>query len=153
MLIKITFSASVYDWRLARKSGKKPGEYYTVNPEKTLQRFLVSFSVVRNWYKFISPSKDHNLKTINTMRFVFMILVVIVHTMFFQNSLPISNPDFMEVNYHKITSMFLINGTILMQSFFCVSGFLLGYFFFKYVDGEKFTWSYFWVGLIYRYLR
>lgn len=153
LLIMVTFSASIYDWHLQRKLEKKPAEHYTVLPDTILKRLMVSFSIVRNWYKFIGPSNDHSLKTINTMRFAFMLLVVAVHTMFFHNSLPVLNPDFMEQRYHQLSSMFLINGTILMQSFFCVSGFLLGYFFFKYVDGEKFRWSYFWIGLIYRYLR
>lgn len=55
--------------------------------------------------------------------------------------------------FHEILPMLLLNGSVVIQTFFLISGFLLSIQFLKLKLKTKFHISYLWKAIIYRYLR
>lgn len=60
---------------------------------------LVTFSLLRNWYRLNSKSKNEismDLRPIHAIRFLSMVLVIMSHCALFINVLPVLNPQYME---------------------------------------------------------
>ncbi|XP_065086712.1 nose resistant to fluoxetine protein 6-like [Ochlerotatus camptorhynchus] len=101
------------------------------------QMFLVSFSVLRNWYRMTSRSEDplsKDLRFLQAIRFFTMYLVVSGHSALIFFILPTQNASKKEMLYHKIGTMILTGGVQITQTFFLISGFLLSVFVMNYAE-------------------
>lgn len=119
-------------------------------------RLILAFSVPRNWYRLNSKPKDEksrDLRYIQGLRFTTIFLVVYGHAVITYGFAPAVNTEYIEEQYHSFIDMLVINGMNVVQTFFAISGFLMGLQFIEMTDGKKFRFSYFWVGIIYRWIR
>ncbi|XP_045487681.1 nose resistant to fluoxetine protein 6 [Pieris rapae] len=93
--------------------------------------YLLCFSVRRNCHKlFISYANfdedQERLKSIHGIRMLTIVGVVGLHSVLITITTP-ANTRFIENLYDNIINYVYINGTIVVQSFFVMAGFLLAY--------------------------
>ncbi|XP_063697875.1 nose resistant to fluoxetine protein 6-like [Culicoides brevitarsis] len=150
------------------------GTYFdkSMNPKETMDhykkdvenvglgtRVLLSFSLPRNWYRLVTPSKTtigRDLRYVQGLRVVTMFGVVYGHVFLGYNFAPAINPEYIEQRYHSIWSMVMLNGMTVVQTFFTISGFLLTVQFVEMTQQfKRQNWnpSYFWIAIFYRYIR
>lgn len=62
------------------------------------QKFLVSFSVIRNWYLLSAPTRQdmRDLRSISAVRIWTMIAIIYGHCSWFTIAVPIQNPIYVE---------------------------------------------------------
>lgn len=88
------------------------------------------------------------------MKFGLSCGVILIHTVVMFNMFTAQNPQYLELHFHRIISMLIINGLTVVQTYFTIGGFLLAYQFCKNKDREgKFDGGYFWRTLFNRILR
>ncbi|KAJ8717588.1 hypothetical protein PYW07_005518 [Mythimna separata] len=107
-------------------------EIYCGDRKDCFFRFLLCFSIRRNWRKLLAPVAQNQdprlrrLKSLHGVRALSMIFVIMAHSLlgcvWF-----IENADFLEKMYHNEIIKAFEGGTIIMQTFFVMSGFLLIY--------------------------
>ncbi|KAJ8717610.1 hypothetical protein PYW07_005540 [Mythimna separata] len=143
---------------LANIIGSICDRYLDKGKERGGLKFLYHFSIYRNWKKFVAPAgenRDPRFKTlsgIHGVRAINICLVVIAHACYVSGALLV-NPklieDWFDVKFFNI----FMNGSVVMQSFFLVSSFLLVYNWL--IDSEKrpLSWSMLPQQIIMRWLR
>lgn len=118
---------------------------------------LTSFSLVRNWYRLVSRSKDQlneDLKFFQAIRFFTFCLVVVGHCSDLFNATSIANTQDREEEYYNPLSHILINGSLIVQSFFEMSGFLLSiHFCTNQAKMKKISWVAVFATVAFRYIR
>lgn len=80
-------------------------------------------------------------------------MVVQGHVYFTASICPVANTEFIEEMYYHVSDTFVLSGMNVVQTFFAISGFLMGMQFFELTKRRKFNFNYFWVAIIYRYIR
>ncbi|XP_059046939.1 nose resistant to fluoxetine protein 6-like [Achroia grisella] len=146
IIIALNIIGSLYDSKVKNKEGKG-------NP------FLLAFSVRKNWKKLIASSdrgmdpRLDRLKLFNALRALTMVLVFFSHASLAMSYSYISNPLFVEKAYEDPMKHLLFNGTLVTQSFFVMSAFLLAYNLQIYSEKHPITWVQFPKGILLRYLR
>ncbi|XP_055629971.1 nose resistant to fluoxetine protein 6-like [Toxorhynchites rutilus septentrionalis] len=151
--------STFYDYTLKRKYSPeiRSSEYYRVPVRRGLSQKLVAFSVSRNWQTLVAKRKttlSKDLRFIQSARFLVMYLVIAGHCMLFNCIFPLLNPEYVEVNYRRLVTMIIFNGTTVIQTYFTISGFLLAVQFTNYFEKNKaFTARDFFASILYRYLR
>ncbi|XP_050342587.1 nose resistant to fluoxetine protein 6-like [Nymphalis io] len=118
-LIIINCFSSIYDIVLVRRKNYKGN------------RFLMCFSIPHNYSKLLSSyknfdSREERLKSFHGLRTITIICVIFCHS-FLPIAIGPENPRFIEMQYENIFHLLFINGTLLVQSFFVMSGCLLAY--------------------------
>lgn len=119
-------------------------------------RLALAFSVPRNWYRLHARPKTQmarDLRYIQGLRFTTIFLVVYGHAIIVYGFSPVSNTEFIEEQYYHFWDMIQVNGMNVVQTFFAIGGFLMGVQFFALTEKRKFNFSYFWVAMLYRYIR
>lgn len=118
---------------------------------------LTSFSLVRNWYRLVSRSKDQlneDLKFFQAIRFFTFCLVVVGHCGDLFTASSFANTQDREAEYYSPLGHVLINGSIIVQSFFEMSGFLLSiHFCTTQAKMKRISWIAILVTVGYRYIR
>ncbi|KAL0870187.1 hypothetical protein ABMA27_006332 [Loxostege sticticalis] len=103
---------------------------FTRDRAKPGNKFLLSFACRVNWNRLVAPpSPDPNslaLQSLNGVRFLTCLLIIFIHVPL-SAFIAIENPDFIEKSYDSPGFYLLYNGTLITQSFFLMSGFLLAY--------------------------
>lgn len=94
-----------------------------------------------------------DLRPINAMRFLTMFCVILGHCVLLMNSLPTSNPQYMEQNYYRVITQLLINGPTVIQTFFVITGYMLSTQFMQLRANTTFRLRHLWHAIVYRYLR
>ncbi|EAT32954.1 AAEL014803-PA, partial [Aedes aegypti] len=122
------------------------------------QSFLVSFSILRNWYRLTSRSVDplsRDLRFLQAIRFFTMYLVISGHSALVFFVLPTQNASKKEMLYHKIGTMIMTGGAQITQTFLAISGFLLTVLVMKYAEKRQSKPGIFFLlkATIYRYIR
>ncbi|XP_021697471.1 nose resistant to fluoxetine protein 6 [Aedes aegypti] len=122
------------------------------------QSFLVSFSILRNWYRLTSRSEDpfsRDLRFLQAIRFFTMYLVISGHSALVFFVLPTQNASKKEMLYHKIGTMILTGGVQITQTFLAISGFLLTVLVMKYAEKRQSKPGILFLlkATIYRYIR
>ncbi|KPJ04118.1 Nose resistant to fluoxetine protein 6 [Papilio xuthus] len=144
-LFLITFNVigSVYDFFIKGKEGNK---------------WLLCFSIKQNWRKLTAPTskvakrRNSRLLGVNGMRLISSVLVVAFHSM-----LPFmiagDNTKKVEDSYNSILYHLLFDGSVLVQTFFVISGCMLAYNLDMFVPKEKLNWKIIPYGTYLRWLR
>lgn len=60
---------------------------------------MVTFSLVRNWYRLTGDSNDEiarDLRPLNALKFITMYGVMLAHVAIFMSVVPVLNPEFLE---------------------------------------------------------
>ncbi|XP_061720716.1 nose resistant to fluoxetine protein 6-like [Cydia pomonella] len=93
-------------------------------------RYVLCFSVRRNWQRLAAPGSSspmqRRIKSIHSFRTITALLVIIGHSPI-PSLLVGKDPQFMEETYHNISFHLFFNGTLIVQTFFMISGFLMAY--------------------------
>ncbi|XP_065334465.1 nose resistant to fluoxetine protein 6-like [Cloeon dipterum] len=88
------------------------------------QEILMAFSACTNLEKLNKPDPTDDLGILHGLRLFSMVFIILGHRCLFSYGGPFFNPEFLEERYRKIEDMFLLNGTLLVDTFFVLSGFL-----------------------------
>uniref|UniRef100_A0A182P598 Acyltransferase 3 domain-containing protein n=1 Tax=Anopheles epiroticus TaxID=199890 RepID=A0A182P598_9DIPT len=130
----IVLASSVYDFRCKTTHGL---DHYKQDLPSTKQMYLVSFSIIRNWYRITSRGDDplsHDLRYIHTIRMIVFMGVTFGHVSFYaqpRTALTI------EDRYSDLATMIVINGTQIVTTFFAISAMMLVLFFVQKVEETK----------------
>ncbi|XP_068620640.1 nose resistant to fluoxetine protein 6-like [Battus philenor] len=132
--------------------------FFVPNKDSKGNKVLLCFSVKRNWKKLVAISGNgpdprlKRLKGFNGLRTLSIIIVIIEHAL-----LPIvissENPHDFERKYYNIVSHLFIDGALVVQTFFVMSGCLLAYNLDVFAEKRKITWVMIPKGIILRWLR
>ncbi|RZB39911.1 nose resistant to fluoxetine protein 6-like [Asbolus verrucosus] len=88
----------------------------------------MSFSVWNNLKKLSSETENHDgLHCIHGIKVISMFLIIMGHRIMFIIGSPIVNPNFVEEMYGKLETSVLLNGPIIVDTFFNITGFLSCY--------------------------
>ncbi|XP_050668260.1 nose resistant to fluoxetine protein 6-like [Leptidea sinapis] len=122
-------------------------------------KYLLAFSIKKNWSKLVAPSgigpepRLERLKSINAIRTLTMVCVVLSHTILMAVFSYVENPHKVEEGYGKPEMFLVYNGTLTTCTFFMLSGFLLTYNFVIYTETHRVSYSYILNGLLLRWIR
>ncbi|CAG9772712.1 unnamed protein product [Ceutorhynchus assimilis] len=106
--------------------GKDPYKYMQIKGK--FHDIIMCFSFPINFKKFTSESRNTDgLDCIAGMRVYSMVLIIVLHRIMFEFGSPMVNPKYVEKLYTKFETTLLLNGPILVESFFTISGFLATY--------------------------
>ncbi|CAH2042014.1 unnamed protein product, partial [Iphiclides podalirius] len=116
------------------------------NKEIKGNRFLLCFSIKYNWKKLVAPPADgpearlKRFKGFNGLRTISIIIVIMEHSL-----LPLvvssQNPHNFERKYYNMICHIFIDGALVVQTFFLMSGCLLSYNLELIAEKRKITWS------------
>ncbi|KAG5885178.1 hypothetical protein JTB14_000941 [Gonioctena quinquepunctata] len=115
-------SASVYDY----VTGQDDLAQYKLS--SNLHESILCFSFQRNFKKLTSVSTGGGeLDCIAGMKVYSMILIILLHRNMFDFGAAVSNIETIEEYYSRFELTFILNGPILVDTFFTISGFLATY--------------------------
>ncbi|KAJ8716985.1 hypothetical protein PYW08_005384 [Mythimna loreyi] len=121
-------------------------------------QFLYYFSISRNWKKFVAPACEgqdprfNGLKGIHGIRAINIAAVVLTHASF-RYAMLLVNPRFLEGMFEKTYVTMFMNGSMIMQTFFIVSSFLLVYNWLIGSETRPLSWSMLPQQVVMRWLR
>lgn len=159
VIFLLVIFSSLYDRILRNTTSLNADNHYKNSPLLKMHQTLTLFSIRRNWYILSAPAKAEvrDLRFIQAIRTLTMFGVVIGHCGWFSIILPSYNPIFIEdvrtfyyffpvlfyflkfffQIYSNISSMLVVNGINLVQSFFVIGGFLTAFLFMVHAEEEK----------------
>ncbi|XP_059480960.1 nose resistant to fluoxetine protein 6-like isoform X2 [Neocloeon triangulifer] len=89
---------------------------------------VMSFSAVANIGKLLAHKKSPDgLDCIHGLKLMSVFLIIMGHRLMFNLGSPLINTEFIEGFYGRIDAMILLNGPIVVDTFFTISGFLVCY--------------------------
>ncbi|KAJ8716987.1 hypothetical protein PYW08_005386 [Mythimna loreyi] len=138
--------------------GSHCDHYLYKGKEQGALKFLYYFSIMRNWKKFVAPAGEGQdprfkaLKGIHGIRAITILAVVVVHSSFRYGMLVV-NPEYLVGFYENTFVTMLMSGSLVMQSFFIVSAFLLVYNWLIHLENVPLSWSMLPQQIIMRWLR
>ncbi|XP_072940809.1 nose resistant to fluoxetine protein 6-like [Epargyreus clarus] len=142
LIILLNVIGSLYDF------------YYVKEGEGN--RFLLCFSLKRNWKKLMSQGTgDQNrerLKGFNGLRALSIMIVILSHAPMLIVLIP-ENPHGLEKTYYDISFHIFYNGTLIVQTFFMMTGCLMAYNVRAYAEKNELTWTMIPKGIMLRWLR
>lgn len=95
----------------------------------------------------------HEFRHIQAVRYMTMFIIIYGHINIGYNG-PVLNPEYHEERFHIPFYHIFLNGTMVVQTFFFISGFLLAVHFIEELMHKRpYNFKYFWIAVIYRYLR
>ncbi|XP_035910418.1 nose resistant to fluoxetine protein 6-like [Anopheles stephensi] len=154
LIVVLVISSTCYDRYTSKQLGN---EHYKKDVPCRKTMVLTSFSLVRNWYRLVSRSKDQlneDLKFFQAIRFFTFCLVVVGHCGDLFTTTSFANTQDREAEYYNPLGHILINGSLIVQSFFEMSGFLLSiHFLTTQAKLKKVSWAAIFVTVAYRYIR
>uniref|UniRef100_A0A182QII7 Acyltransferase 3 domain-containing protein n=1 Tax=Anopheles farauti TaxID=69004 RepID=A0A182QII7_9DIPT len=130
----IVLGSSLYDFRCKTSHGLN---HYKQDLPGAKQMYLVSFSIIRNWYRITSRGDDqlsHDLRYIHTIRMIVFMGVTLGHVVFYAQP---RTAFTIENRYSELSTMIIINGTQIVTTFFSISAMLLVLFFMQKVEETK----------------
>ncbi|XP_050523734.1 nose resistant to fluoxetine protein 6-like [Daktulosphaira vitifoliae] len=145
----LSFVSTAYDLFTSMSSFR---EFQLPEKSKTHQ-VLQSFSLSRNVRKLLTfPKTSDNLECIHGLKFISTCFIIVGHRFMFSLGAPIMNTEFIETFYSKLEAMVILNGPILVDTFFIISGFLACYLLLEHIQNHPKTYR---ISLFYihRYVR
>ncbi|KAH8236990.1 hypothetical protein KR038_001983 [Drosophila bunnanda] len=127
-IVLLTFCSSIYDYCISNRDTQMTKNFYRKHLKSRKQQFLTSFSLARNYYRLTAPhttdfAKD--LSFFDGFRMVGVVIVILAHTLMVFMTTAIENPEFYEQFIYSFWSSITQNGSVAIQIFFVMSGFLL----------------------------
>ncbi|XP_065370013.1 nose resistant to fluoxetine protein 6-like [Calliphora vicina] len=154
VIIILNILSSLYDFclKLQQPEENQTNDFYKINPQQTVSRLLTSFSVCRNYYRLIQPyfsdiGKDFQF--LDGYRSVCMMFALYGHT-FFCEYQHIANPQHFEKSAKDVNKLWLLNTTMIIETYFVMSGLLL---FIKFQQGRYVTPQTSWKKFIFTYVQ
>ncbi|KPJ09500.1 Nose resistant to fluoxetine protein 6 [Papilio machaon] len=131
---------------------------YVPNKDRKGNKLLLCFSIKRNWKKLVAPpacgpdTRLKRLKGFNGLRSLSIIIVIMEHSLlpFVVSS---ENSHNLEIKYYNIICHLFVDGTLLVQAFFLMSGCLLAYNLDLLAEKKNISWTMIPKGIILRWLR
>ncbi|XP_065216089.1 nose resistant to fluoxetine protein 6-like [Planococcus citri] len=114
------------------------------------REFVGTFSVWRNTYNLGIYSKNSQVKIVNGMKVIMMVLIIYGHTLLYILGYPQVNPASLEEVYRRGADVALVN-TNIVDVFFTLSGFLT--FYYGYHPMKVGGMVYLVLSVVFRYLR
>lgn len=132
-------------------------KFHQKNTENTLRdKILMSFSLPENYKRLMAPPHtelNQYFEFVQALRYMTMFWVIFGHVDMGFNMNP-ANPEYFELRFHNIVAQLFLNGAMFVQTFFIISGALLTiHFIDELMTKKKFSFIYFWIAVIYRYIR
>ncbi|KAK6625896.1 hypothetical protein RUM43_006195 [Polyplax serrata] len=93
-------------------------------PRSKIQLYVKAFSLFHNISQFSAQNSNGDMNIFNGMKCLSMILVILGHRSLASFGGPFFNPQFLEERYRKIQNVFLLNGTLIVDTFFLIGGYL-----------------------------
>ncbi|KAF0772178.1 nose resistant to fluoxetine protein 6-like [Aphis craccivora] len=110
-------------------------EHFQFSEKSKKHLILQSFSLSKNVRKLLTfPKTSDNLECIHGLKFISMCFIIVGHRFMFTLGSPIMNSNFIEYFYSKIEAMVILNGPILVDTFFIISGFLACYLLLEHIQ-------------------
>ncbi|XP_055629970.1 nose resistant to fluoxetine protein 6-like [Toxorhynchites rutilus septentrionalis] len=154
-LVLLGIFSSYYDAKIA----KTGDEYYFKRPlHDKKSNILTAFSIRRNVERLTMAPEDNHLQQdlgfLDALRTLTMTVVMVSHIFIGERMVAKSNPEAVEIA-DSSAAMEIIAAIcpFTVNVFFAISGLLLAVFFVKLTLKKRFNLSYFWLGLVNRYLR
>ncbi|KAJ8951665.1 hypothetical protein NQ318_012206 [Aromia moschata] len=95
---------------------------------RKLHKILICFSFRKNLKKLASESRNEDgLQCIAGLKVLSMFCIIMGHRCMFTLGYPVINPKFVEEIYRKVEATSILNGPIIVDTFFIISGFLATY--------------------------
>ncbi|XP_046665194.1 nose resistant to fluoxetine protein 6-like [Homalodisca vitripennis] len=110
--------ASAYDMLVYRKHIQKN------KPPGVGTQLMLCYSIYENLSALNRPDPSTDLAVIHGMRTYSMFLIILGHRCLFSYGGPFHNPEFLEYRYRRFEDILLLNGTLIVDTFFVLSGFL-----------------------------
>ncbi|XP_045446635.1 nose resistant to fluoxetine protein 6-like [Melitaea cinxia] len=108
-------------------------------------KYVLCFSILRNYSKLTTSYKGLNvreerLKSLHGLRTLTMMGVIFCHSLL-PFALAPENPHYVEMVYDNISHLLFLNGMIVVQTFFIISGCLLAYKLELYAESHVMKWT------------
>ncbi|XP_063702384.1 uncharacterized protein LOC134832329 [Culicoides brevitarsis] len=103
------------------------------------------FSLQRNYRRLVSVPTNklgRELRYLQAIRYIFMFVIIFGHLTYLFTRVPIANTQYYEQKYYTILGMLQLNGSHVVQTFFLISGLLMGLAFKDIITKDKFSFSY-----------
>ncbi|XP_058832868.1 nose resistant to fluoxetine protein 6-like [Topomyia yanbarensis] len=117
-LIVLMILSSWYDYSCKLNIGL---DHYRENMPSKASMFLAAFSVIRNWYRLTSHSRDpvnRDLRFIQSVRYFTFVLILIGHACMLMQT---RTAWFLEEKFRKPEIMIIVNGFQVVTTFFAIS--------------------------------
>ncbi|XP_062135235.1 nose resistant to fluoxetine protein 6 [Drosophila sulfurigaster albostrigata] len=131
-VLLLTIFSSFYDYRLKLQQTDPQlalgNLFYQQQLKSSLQGFLTIFSLCRNYYRLVLPSRSQfskDLRFFDAFRVIGVFVVILGHTLMVFMTVQIQNPEFYEQFLYKFEASIFQNGSAFIQIFFVMSSFLL----------------------------
>ncbi|XP_044571451.1 nose resistant to fluoxetine protein 6 isoform X3 [Drosophila ananassae] len=127
-ILMLTILSTYYDYQLSSSSLQQDLSFYQVPLKSSRQILLTSFSLSRNYYRLIQPHSSNfsrDVSFFDGFRVIGVLMVILGHTLMVFTTVPIHNPEFYEQFLFKFETSIFQNGSLVIQIFFVMSGFLL----------------------------
>ncbi|RZF38386.1 hypothetical protein LSTR_LSTR017199 [Laodelphax striatellus] len=92
-----------------------------------MHSLMLSYSIYENFLNLKKPDPSDEFASLHGMRTYSMFLIILGHRCLFTYGGPFHNPEFLEERFRCFTDMFLLNGTLIVDTFFLLSSFLTCY--------------------------
>lgn len=125
-------------------------EFWPVN--ENMKVWTVPFSMVSNIEKLIQVNEDQAFSTVHFLKFISINMVIMGHRVMQFLGNVITNPQFTEIRVKNPFWGYFNNGTIIVDTFFVIGGFLTFYYLFLELEERKGQIN-FLVIYVYRVLR
>uniref|UniRef100_A0A8D8QJT9 Nose resistant to fluoxetine protein 6 n=1 Tax=Cacopsylla melanoneura TaxID=428564 RepID=A0A8D8QJT9_9HEMI len=148
LLISLVGLATLYDLIFLRKT-ENGSENGSIKP---LGKWLIPFSGLSNMEKLGSPNEQSEFSVIHALKAISMCQIIIGHRNMNVLGNVTLNPEFTEEKSSQLVWSYFNNGTLVVDTFFLVGGFLTFYFIFFELDKRKGKINYL-VVFLYRFIR
>ncbi|KAH8284829.1 hypothetical protein KR054_001604, partial [Drosophila jambulina] len=128
-ILLLTLCSSIYDYCINKSDSCQLTEnIYRKRLNSRKQQFLTSFSLARNYCRLTEPQTTNfakDLSFFDGFRMFGVVAVILAHTLMVFMTAPIENPEYYEQSIYSFWSSITQNGSVTIQIFFVMSGFLL----------------------------
>ncbi|XP_026841863.1 nose resistant to fluoxetine protein 6 [Drosophila persimilis] len=128
VILLITVFSTLYDYRLSKHDSQAGNLFYQQCPQHRREQLLTSFSLVRNYYRLtLAHGSDfaRDIRFFDAFRVIGVFVVILGHTLMVFMTVQIENPEFYEQFLFRFETSIFQNGSVFIQIFFVISGFLL----------------------------
>ncbi|XP_061502943.1 nose resistant to fluoxetine protein 6 [Anopheles gambiae] len=122
MLLLVVFSSSWYDHRCKQDHGL---DHYRKELSSKAAMVLVSFSIIRNWYRLTSRGDDslsRSIRYIHAVRFMIFMMINMGHNILYAQPRTAMT---IERKFSEVDSMIVANGSHIVTTFFVISALML----------------------------
>ncbi|XP_034652789.1 LOW QUALITY PROTEIN: nose resistant to fluoxetine protein 6 [Drosophila subobscura] len=127
-LLLLTVCSSLYDHLLRKRNAQTGNHFYQQCPQQWNDQLLTSFSLLRNYYRLTLPHGSdfaRDIRFFDAFRVIGVFVVILGHTLMVFMTVQIENPEFYEQFLYRFETAIFQNGSVFIQIFFVLSGFLL----------------------------